>query len=538
MKKTIFLFSVIALATAFLAQGKSPLSTATQKPMSAENKLRYAEAIIENFYVDTIDAEHMVEEGIKAMLLTLDPHSSYSNAKETEDLNTPLQGKFSGIGIQFNMIKDTLFVIQTTSGGPSEKVGIQSGDRILKANDSLISGAGRLNSDILNILRGPKGTKVNLNVKRGNELIDFLVIRDDIPLYSVGAAYMADPETGYIRITRFAEDTAEEVFNAMNKLKGQGMKKVIIDLEDNGGGYLGSAYQLAELFLQKDDPIVFTKGLNAAPSSYKAERTGPFADLPLVVMVNQNSASASEIFSGAMQDNDRGVIIGRRTFGKGLVQRPFPFPDGSMIRLTTAYYYTPTGRSIQKPFERGHRDDYQMDIVNRFNAGELMHADSVHLDSTKIYKTLRYDRTVYGGGGIMPDVFVPLDTTLNSKYYRTLTAKNVFGPFVVSNLDKNRSELLAQYPTEEDFYANFTVSPEFLDEFVKYGEAEGVELVPDELERSKELITTVIKALMQRDLYEDGCYYRVSNHLDPIFNEAVILINDPARYNSLLKPDK
>jgi carboxyl-terminal processing protease len=306
-------------------------------------------------------------------------------------------------------------------------VGIRPGDRIVSANDTVIAGKKLVNKDILKTLRGPKGSRVDLKVKRSGEpeLLDFVVIRDDIPIYSVDAAYMADATTGYIRISRFAEDTHTELVQALTKLRKQGMVNLIIDLSDNGGGFLGSAFKLASEFLPKGAPIVSTKGLSIPGSEYVNESDGSMMDGRLVVIVNQYSASASEILSGAIQDNDRGLIVGRRTFGKGLVQRPFPFPDGSMIRLTTARYYTPSGRCIQKHYDKGQGEEYQLDLYNRYNSGELWSADSIHIaDSTK-YETLRNHRTVYGGGGIIPDLFVPVDTSYYSPYYRDLVGKGV-----------------------------------------------------------------------------------------------------------------
>ena len=340
------------------------------------------------------------------MLKTLDPHSSYSDPEETKELTTPLEGNFSGIGIQFNMLNDTLFVIQTTSGGPSEKVGILPGDRILSAGDSIISGVKSPNSRILKILRGPKGSRVDLKVLRKGvkEPIDFSITRDDIPIYSIDAAYMADPQTGYIRISRFAEETDAEFRKAVKKLRSQGMKQLIIDLEDNGGGYLNAAHQLASHFLKKGDLVVYTDAPKMGKMVYGVEQPGDLQTEKVVVLANQYSASASEILSGALQDNDRGLIVGRRTFGKGLVQRPFPFPDGSMIRLTVSKYYTPAGRSIQKPYAAGDEESYRKDIIHRYEAGEFSSEDSIHLPDSLRFETLHNHRPVYGGGGIMPEI--------------------------------------------------------------------------------------------------------------------------------------
>lgn len=500
----------------------------------AFDKLNYAERLIENAYVDPVNADTLVTEAIVAMLKTLDPHSSYSDAAETKELTQPLDGKFSGIGVQFSIVKDTVYVVQTVVGGPAERVGMRPGDRIIYVNDTIFTRPKMANSDVLKTLRGKKGSRVDLKVKRGDNMIDFTIIRDDIPIYSVDAAYMADPQTGYIRVSRFAESTPEEVEKAIRKLSAQGMKNLIIDLEDNGGGYLGAAQGMASLFLNPDDLIVYTSGRAVPDRQLTASRTKDYGIDRLVVMVNQYSASASEIFSGAMQDHDRAVIVGRRTFGKGLVQTPIPFPDGSMIRLTTARYYIPSGRLIQKEYAKGHSEEYQLDMLTRYKSGELFSADSIHLDKSKEYRTLRNNRVVYGGGGIMPDVFVPVDTSMYSSYYRDLMAKGVFNTFVVSYIEKNRPELLKKYPTEESFHREFRVNDHIIEQLVQAAQAEGVK--PDEqaLDTSRPVVEGVIKGLLARDLYENGIYARAVNHLNPVFNKALEIINDPRQYNTLL----
>ncbi len=509
---------------------------AQTKKMLPEHKLRYAEGIIEDYYVDTVNSDKLVEEAIVAMLKTLDPHSSYTNPDETKELTAPLQGNFSGIGIQFSMMNDTLYVIQTTSGGPSEKVGILAGDRIISANDTMISGVNKHNSDIIKILRGPKGTEVNVKVKRRNEpkLIDFRIIRDDIPIYSVDAAYMADATTGYIRISRFAEETAEEVEKAMAKLKRQGMKNLIIDIEENGGGYLGSAHLLASKFLKKGDLVVYTDGPRIEPYYFNVEKNGDFLDGRVVVMVNQYSASASEILAGALQDNDRGLIVGRRTFGKGLVQRPYPFPDGSMIRLTVSRYYTPSGRCIQKPYTEGDRDEYGSEMAQRYSSGELTSADSVHFSDSLRYSTLHNKRVVYGGGGIMPDLFVPIDTTYYSDYYRDLVAKGIINQFCMDYVDKNRDELKKQYPNEDSFIANFEVTPNMMQDVIDCGAKDEIEYNEEQFNTSKTMIGVIIKSIIARDLFETGSYFRVVNEINPTYKKALELINDPVQYERLL----
>ena len=529
------LVAFAAAAAAWLAPARSD---AQEFRLTPDRKLLMSEQIIERFYVDSVNSDKMVQEAIVAMLKTLDPHSTYSDPEETKELTTPLTGNFSGIGVQFNMLNDTLFVIQTTSGGPSEKVCILPGDRIIQAGDSVIAGRKLPNSRIIKILRGEKGSQVLLKVLRKGspEPIAFLVTRDDIPVYSVDAAYMADPTTGYIRISRFGEETEKEFEKALSDLRAKGMQNLIIDLEDNGGGYLQAAHQLASHFLEKGDMVVYTDAPKMGRSDFRVERAGDFRKGRLVIMANQYSASAAEILSGAVQDNDRGLIVGRRTFGKGLVQRPFPFPDGSMIRLTVSRYYTPPGRSIQKPYAPGDEEAYRKDMLNRYEAGEFSSADSIHLPDSLRYSTLRNRRPVYGGGGIMPDLFVPIDTTMYSTYYRDLVAKGIINRFAITYVDANRKSLRAEYPDGEAFDRGFTFTPEMLDEVVALGRADSV--MPDSamFEKSRPLIATIVKGLIARDLFESTDYFRVVNPaLSPSYRAALDLINDEERYNRLLR---
>lgn len=524
------------LILAIAAAGSLLLAAAQTGPLNPSQKLRYAEGIISNFYVEEVNEDSLVDEAVKAMLATLDPHSQYSTPDETRELNQPLEGKFSGIGIMFNMLKDTVYVIQTTVGGPSEKAGIRPGDRIISANDTVIAGKKKKNSDIIKVLRGPKGSKVRLGVKRAGtpEPIEFVLTRADIPIFSVDDTYMVNDSTGYIRVSRFAEKTADEVAQAIGKLRRKGMRHLILDLEDNGGGYLGASVELASQFLPKGAPVVSTRGLHSEPMTFDVATRGGDTDHRLVVMVNQYSASASEILAGALQDNDRALVVGRRTFGKGLVQRPFPFPDGSMIRLTTARYYTPAGRCIQKPYSKGKGEDYQLDMLNRYKSGELWSADSIHFDPKLECRTLRNGRSVYGGGGIMPDVFVPVDTTMFSPYYRDLVAKGIVNSFIIGKVEKNRADLLRQYPTEDVFYESFTISPDDEKSLIEAAAKEGLEYNDEQWQRSAVIIRAMLKGLMARDLYDNGSYVRSTNPHNPVFTEAVRLINDPERYRDLL----
>lgn len=527
---------IIPIAAGSISLAASANIFAPQR-FSPAQKLHIAEQIIESYYVDTLSTEKVVEQGIIAMLKELDPHSTYTTAAETKALTEPLNGNFSGIGVQFQIVQDTVYVIQTVAGGPSEKVGIIPGDRIVSCNDTIIAGQKMQNSDIMKRLRGPKGSIANLKIVRRSEpdTLTFRVIRDDIPLYTVDAAYMADPTTGYIRVTSFGQETAKEFKEALDKLHRQGMKNLIIDVQDNGGGYLSASVELAEMFLPRGSSIVYTEGLNQPRQEFYADSHKPDTNGRIIVMTNEFSASASEILSGAIQDNDRGLIVGRRTFGKGLVQRPFPFPDGSMIRLTTAHYYTPSGRSIQKPYKRGEGEDYAKDISNRYEHGEFYSLDSIKVDSTQVYTTLLNHRKVYGGGGIMPDLFVPVDTTGVNRYFRELRAKNVINQFVVEYVENNRETLKKDYKTEDIFVDKFTVTPKMIEEFISLGEKLGVEPDSIQFEESKPYILGNIKGLIGRDLFTPATYYRVFNPLNPVYRQALDLINDPKTYNSLLK---
>lgn len=526
MKKYIF------TAIAAVIAGAGMMTAAISAP---EAKLRQAEQIIERFYVDNVDADSIVEEAIRAMLKTLDPHSLYSTPEETRALNEPLQGNFSGVGIQYNMLNDTLYVIQTIVGGPSERVGVLAGDRVIEVNDTVIAGVKIDKSEVQRRLRGPKGTTVRVKVLRGSDKqpIDFTIVRDDIPLYSVDTYYMIDKENGYVRVTRFAESTPEELRVAMRDLKKKGMKNLIIDLEHNGGGYLRSAFEMGNIFLDKGDLIVFTNNRENNPQYYTAPMAGGFPDGRVVVMVNQYSASASEILAGALQDNDRAVIVGRRTFGKGLVQRPFEFVDGSMIRLTTSRYYTPSGRCIQKPYHGGDDDAYDHDIAERYRKGELTDADSVRVDSLELYHT-RAGRPVYGGGGIMPDRFVALDTVYFTNYYRDLLAKGLLNTVSMAYVDANRQALKRQFKNVEAFERGFKGADAMIEDLVERGAKEGIEYNAEQMALSRDYIATILKALVARDIFDTSAYYKIMNPMNPTFVEAVEIIRDGAAYDRLL----
>lgn len=500
-------------------------------------KLLNAEYAINALYVDSVDENKLVEDAIVGMLEKLDPHSAFTTAKETKELEEPLQGEFSGIGIQYNMKQDTLYVIQTVVNGPSERVGILPGDRIIFVNDTTIAGVKLKNTDIQKKLRGKKGTKVTVKVKRGGnpELITFVITRDKIPLHSVDASYMLDNKTGYVRISSFGAKTYKEMMEALHKLKKEGMKQVIIDLSDNGGGYMDAAIQMVNEFLGKGQMIVYTQGLKSPRNEAKANGRGEFQNIKLVVMMSQYSASASEIFAGAIQDSDRGLIVGRRSFGKGLVQRPIKFEDGSMLRLTVARYYTPSGRCIQKPYTKGNKKGYDEDLLDRYNAGEYYNIDSIQFNDSLKYKSLVNHRTVYGGGGIMPDVFVPVDTTEYSKYYRDMLAKGVIYQFALDYVDKHRAELKATYKSVKDFDKSFNLTDTDMKAFIAAGEKEKVKYDEVQFNTSKNVFLTFLKGLICRDVFsDDSAYSVIVNHRNKDLQEALRLINDNARYQNLL----
>lgn len=536
MKKMKYLAAaVICAAATFCISAQYSRSNSASRQ---QQKLLMVENIVNNLYVDNVDEEKIVENAVRGILENLDPHSSYSTKEETTSSQETMQGSFSGIGIQFNMQKDTLYVVQTIAGGPSEKVGILPGDRFIAVDNSIIAGRKLKNTDIMKRLRGPKGTKVNIKVKRGSnaELLEFRITRDDIPLNSIDAVYMADGKTGYIRLSRFAATSYKEFKDAITKLKKQGMQQLILDLTDNGGGYMQIAAQIANEMLNRGNLIVYTQGRKSPRQNLNADGSGTFRTQKVVVMINQFSASASEILSGAVQDWDRGVVVGRRSFGKGLVQREFLLPDSSSFRLTIARYYTPSGRNIQKPYVKGDREDYDKDIIDRYNHGELQSADSIHFADSLKHTTLRLHRTVYGGGGIMPDVFVPLDTTQYTDYHRRLVAKGIIPQFALRYVDKNRADLKAQYPDAQKFIKEFTVTDEMLNNLVDAGKAEKVDFDKSQFAKSKEMLRTFVKAAIANDLFSTGAYFQIVNEQNDIYKEALSIINDDARYRKIISP--
>ena len=495
-----------------------------KKNDSPIRKLTLAQFAIANLYVDETNPDKLVESAIIGMLEELDPHSTYSNAEEVKKMNEPLQGNFDGIGIQFNMAEDTLFVIQPVSGGPSEKVGILAGDRITHVNDTLIAGVKMTTEDIMRRLKGPKGTKVDVKVvRRGvDEALAFTIERDKIPVYSLDASYMATPKVGYIKINRFSATTHQEFMDALASLKGQGMQDLILDLQGNGGGYLNAAIDIANEFLGAGELIVYTEGRRNPRREFFAKGDGKHQSGRLVVLVDEYSASASEIVAGAVQDWDRGMVVGRRTFGKGLVQRPIDLPDGSMIRLTVARYYTPAGRCIQKPYES--IEQYNADLIERYNRGEMMSADSIHFPDSLKCMTLKKGRTVYGGGGIMPDNFVPVDTTRFTKYHSQLSSRGVLLKVHFQLIDACRDKWTKEYDDYAKFSQNFEPDETMMQQLIAEGEKAGVKYDEEQYRKSEPLIKLQLKALIARDLWDMNEYYHTINVVNESVNKALELL--------------
>lgn len=521
MKK--YIFSAIAC---LLIINVFALSIQNDKNNDALRKIQLAVMAVKNLYVDTVNTEKLVEDGIRGMLNELDPHSAYTTAKETKAFTEQLQGSFEGIGVQFNISNDTLIVVQPVNNGPSEKVGIMAGDRIVLVNDTVISGVKMTREAIVKRLRGPKGSKVKLGIQRRGikDRLTFVVTRDKIPLTTVDVAYMIRPQVGYVRVESFGETTYDELMVTLEKLKQQGMTKLILDLQDNGGGYLKSAADIANEFLTRGSLIVYTQGRRVPKQEYTAHGNGKYQDLPLYILINEYSASAAEIVSGAMQDHDRGTIIGRRSFGKGLVQRPFEFEDGSMMRITIAHYYTPVGRNIQKPYEKGDKEGYEMDIEKRFKHGELYHKDSIHFADSLKFQTLRLKRTVYGGGGIMPDEFVPLDTTRTTPFYRQLWGKSIVLNAAFKYNDSQRKKLRKRYPTFEQFKAGFVVPEDVLKGIVDEAKKDKITYKDEkEWQRTIPMLQLQLKSLIARDLWGMSECYQILNENNPIVLKAIEL---------------
>ena len=528
--KKIFIIMTGFLAAVSSVQAQMHINMGADAPI---RKLQIAEMAITNLYVDSVSEGKLVEDAIRGMLEKLDPHSSYSTAKETKAMNEPLQGSFEGIGVQFNIVEDTLLVIQPTLNGPSEKVGILAGDRIVAVNDSAIAGVKMTRDEMVKRLRGKKGTKVKLGVMRRGiaDVLSFTVKRDKIPLHTLDAYYMIRPGVGYIRIGSFGATTYDEFISALDTLQRRSennLQSLILDLQDNGGGYLQAAAQIANEFLRNGDLIVYTDGRAVPRQEFRAQGTGRLREgIRVVVLVNEYSASASEIVTGALQDQDRAQVVGRRTFGKGLVQRPVEFPDGSMMRLTVAHYFTPSGRCIQKPYVKGAKRDYEEDIEKRFRHGELYSKDSIRFDDSLRYETLRLKRTVYGGGGIMPDFFVPLDTTQYTRFHRQMAAKSVIINVSLKYIDKNRKQLRKQFTSFDDFKRRFEVPQSMLDEVVAEAAKEQVKPKDDEeLRQTLPMLRTQLKALVARDIWDMNEYFAIINEQSHIVQRGLEILGN------------
>ena len=530
MKSLKMYFLAIVCLFAMAATAQQPQSNGQ---MNAQ-KLATTLYLIENYYVDTANTDKVTEDAIIAALKELDPHSAYISKKDVEKANEPLVGSFEGIGVTYQLIRDTITVISPTAGGPSEKVGIMAGDQIIKIEGENAFGKKIDNEYVQKRLRGKKGTKVTVSVKRGNdpELLDFEIIRDKIPLNSINAAYMLDNHVGYIKLDRFAQESTQEFKEAFAKLQAQGMESLIFDLRGNTGGYLNTAIELVDQFITEDKLIVFTEGLRSPRQEWRSTKDGLYTTGKLVVLIDEGSASASEILSGAIQDHDRGVVIGRRSFGKGLVQRPFNLPDGAQIRLTTSRYHTPSGRCIQRPYEKG-VEDYAKEMTKRLEHGEYFHADSIHFPDSLKFKT-NGGRTVYGGGGIMPDLFIPVDTAYNSKLYTNLVRKGALNRFTTDYGLKHRDEIKAQYGDFDSFNKNFVVGQDLVEGLKKAAEEAKVDWDDEQFIRSEKFLLLQIKALIARNVWETQQYYQVMSSADSGIQKALEILNDKKAFNKVL----
>ncbi|PVX52634.1 carboxyl-terminal processing protease [Balneicella halophila] len=494
---------------------------------SASFKYHQLLNLLDKVYVDSLNIKDLTEKAIENTLEQLDPHSVYMDEEELKEAEETMSGEFSGIGIQFNILRDTLMVVSTVNGGPSEKVGLRAGDRIVKINDEKVTNIGLTNSGVAKRLRGEKGTKVTVYVERKNtpKVLDFLIIRDDIPLNTVDAAYMINGNIGYVKVNRFGQKTPDEFHEALQKLKEQGMEKLLLDLTGNGGGYLGAAVQMLDEFMEVLKLAVYVEGLHSPRRDFMTMNTGLIEDAPVVVMIDESSASASEIVAGAVQDWDRGVLVGRRSFGKGLVQNQFAMPDGSAVRITTGHYYTPSGRNIQKSYENGSKD-YYSEVFKRYEHGEMINPDSIEFPDSLKFETLVNKRTVYGGGGIMPDVFVPLDTTKNFSYLNALYRKNIIYPYTIDYVDLHRADLITKYSNLEIFNNEFEVTEAILEEVYQAGLKEDIERKDEDYLPIKEDMKMSIKALIARGLFGMEAYYEIMNQNDDIFLKAVDILKN------------
>jgi carboxyl-terminal processing protease len=507
------------------------------EPKGSQNDLRAAlyklqeiMTYINRDYVDSVDTNELVEFGITKMLEKLDPHSSYIPAKDASLAQSQLEGEFDGIGVEFGIIRDTIYVVAPLTGGPSEALGIQSGDQIISVDGKTVAGIGITNREVFDYLRGPSGSKVAVEIKRKNapSLIKYSITRAKIPQYSINATYMVDKEVGYIKVTRFAATTYDEFRKSVADLQAKGMKKLIIDLQGNPGGYMGAAIYMVDELLGGRDLIVSQVGkVSQYNNKAYASKPGMFEEGSVIVLINEGSASASEILAGAIQDNDRGLIVGRRSFGKGLVQMPIDLSDGAELRLTIARYFTPSGRSIQKPYDSDY-EAYETDLNNRYEKGEFFSADSIQFNDSLKYKTKK-GRTVYGGGGIMPDYFVPLDTTMNSAYVNKLFSTDASREYLLDYVSKNKSKF--SKISVEDYYKTFKVSDAMLMDLADFGKKNKVEFDAKDFAKSKEYLRILIKAHLGRQLYDDSAFYKVINDINEVYQQAIKLFGEADKIN-------
>ena len=521
-------FTLLSLALGALTL--SPLGALSQDdmtPQEAAQKFGTLMRYVGQLYVDSVSVEELTERAMVKMLEDLDPHSVYFSAEELKEADEPLNGNFDGIGVQFNIFKDTIMVVSPISGGPSERLGIRAGDRIVEVDGENTAGIGITNRDVMKLLKGPKGTVVQVGIKREgeSELLTFDITRDKIPIYSIDAAHMVDKKIGYIKVSRFAKTTMDEFRDAILSLQDQGMKDLILDLQGNGGGMLRTAIAMSDEFLSGDKLIVYTEGRAFEREDTFAQYKGLFEKGRLVVLIDEASASASEIVSGAVQDWDRGLVVGRRSFGKGLVQRPMRLPDGSAVRLTVQKYYTPAGRCIQKPYDEG-VEAYRKEKFERYEKGEFMTLDSLDLPDSLMHKTRILEREVYGGGGILPDLFVPLDTTLNSPTFSRILRKGLCSKYALAEVDAHRTAWETRHASEDDFVRDMGFSEKEIAAFKAYVVEEGVEVDEEDWARSLPAIELRLKAFFGRNTYESKTFYRVIGGLNEALQEAIRVLND------------
>lgn len=528
-KVAVFFPFIVALALAMgVFMGKKMNVSGDQflfdnTAFSSDDKLQQIISYIKSDYVDSVRSQEIVEQTIAEVLQNLDPHSYYIPKQDYNAMNDPLEGNFEGIGIEFRIQEDTITVVQALGGGPSEEVGIMAGDRIVEVDGENVTGKTINNRKVVKLLKGPKGTRVKLGVKRkGTEQqLEFAIKRDKIPVYSVEAEYMVTENIGYLKVLRFAKDTYSEFMQAVDALKEQGMEKLIVDLRNNTGGFMKSAIDMTDEFLPSGEMIVYTEGKAREKREYFATSRGDLEDTEVVILINEGSASASEILAGALQDNDKGYIVGRRSFGKGLVQEGMQWPDGSAVRLTVARYYTPTGRSIQKPYENG-LEAYNNEAYARYDNGELLNSDSIDFpDSLKF--TTKGGKVVYGGGGIMPDVFVPIDTTGTSFYFGSLNFQGMFFQFGFYYADNNRDELEQRF-NAENFDANFKVTSSILEEFYDFAESKGIKHDEKGAQEADHIIKNRLKASIGRNLFREKVFYQIINKEDNVVRKAIELL--------------